>query len=204
MKEPIPYVEGGERLACDGCGQHVGPKDANSPTGTEVVTTIQLGPRTADGVNTLGDWHQTCILDALKGGWAASFHEKLMEAGEREAVELGMPSMEAMAKEGLERHRPSNVPSKALKSVDDILKELEPLEHFHRTVAVAAIKTTLEYVPDWGPLLLFAVSVRDMGPLQKFGEESPENWTAWGIKLQQEAGELLSKMGIYPPSKGES
>lgn len=60
MKQPIPHVEGATRLACDGCKNHTGPRDPDSPTGYEVPTIITCG-----GTFSLGDWHETCIQLAL-------------------------------------------------------------------------------------------------------------------------------------------
>ncbi len=89
MKKPIPGVEGGEQLICDGCGEHAGLPDENSPTGTELVTRLtthhNVGP-----LFDMGDWHKTCFQFALSGGYA--YQKKLQEERRaRGSLSLDMP-----------------------------------------------------------------------------------------------------------------
>ncbi len=227
MNEPIPGVEGGTRLACDGCGQHNGPKDDASPTGTELVTSL-----TFMETFQIGDWHQTCFKQGVMGGWVSHFEDLIHVAENLRAKQEGRPTMEEMAQYAIDDmkrnypfgmplqvqllHRvsghdaviagkpfPAHVPSKAYKSPDDILKEIGPTEKYEGLV-MEAIQKTLSYVPDWGPLLLFAVRVRDMGPQQEYGESGPGVWPVWISEVQVEAKAVLTKIGVSSPINRKS
>jgi len=211
MNEPVPGVEGATQLSCDGCGRHEGPEDKESPTGQELV----VGLTALAGVFSMGDWHQTCFQAALKGGWSRFFDDLMFEANDQKLAAEGRPSLTEMARKSIldmkkqyptGQPRPTHVPDKAMRSAEDIVEIVHPVgtvlefdssqgDPFRNLVAIA-VEKTLSYVPEWGPLLLFAVKVKDYGPLEWYGEDSETTRSEWISLLSKEAEGILAKLGV--------